>query len=137
MANRRICLTFLLVSAERLGPTCAIFIACVNSPPPSNLFAIGRDTFRYTQKMYFDRTVFSAAHSLETVYARHKRISHSQCAEGTSQFQRTILRRHLRYGDFGSHGCSRGGHSVAQWLSHYATSGKVSGSTPDEMNEFF
>jgi hypothetical protein len=27
-------------------------------------------------------------------------------------------------------------HAVAYWLMHYATSRKVAGSTPDEVNEF-
>jgi hypothetical protein len=30
-----------------------------------------------------------------------------------------------------------GGHEVAKWLRHYATSRKVEGSKPDEVNEFF
>jgi hypothetical protein len=29
------------------------------------------------------------------------------------------------------------GHAVARWVRHYATSRKVVGSTPDEVNEFF
>jgi hypothetical protein len=29
------------------------------------------------------------------------------------------------------------GHAVAQWLRHYATSRKISGSRPDEVNGFF
>jgi hypothetical protein len=29
------------------------------------------------------------------------------------------------------------GHAVAQWLGHCATSRKVAGSRPDEVNEFF
>jgi hypothetical protein len=29
------------------------------------------------------------------------------------------------------------GHAVAQWLRHYATSRKVAGSRPDEVNESF
>jgi hypothetical protein len=28
-------------------------------------------------------------------------------------------------------------HAVAYWLRHYATSRKISGSTPEEMNDFF
>jgi hypothetical protein len=29
------------------------------------------------------------------------------------------------------------GQAVAEWLRHYATSRKVAGSIPDEVNEFF
>jgi hypothetical protein len=31
----------------------------------------------------------------------------------------------------------QGGHAVALWLTHYATSWKVMGLRPDEVNEFF
>jgi hypothetical protein len=32
---------------------------------------------------------------------------------------------------------NRYGHAVAEWLRHYATNRKVTGSRPDEVNEFF